>query len=373
MNIKFYYRTIMITIISFMIVGSALVLSASSLFSLLKFDSYYHLFISHIVKVILAVGALCVFALIPYDVYKDHTKKAIFVVVGLLILTLFIAPSVKGAGRWINLRVFSFQPAEIAKFVLIMHLAYLIESKGEDIRNYKKGFIYALIWVFIIAALIVIQPNVSTSVIIIIVSFTMLFVGKAKLLHIASTLIVVGFVAGVVAWNMPHSHKRIEAFINSHETGQQINTQVLQAKIALGSGGILGRGIGHSRQSDLFLPESYSDFIFSILGEEVGFIGAAAVIVFYLVIFVFGVLIAKKAKDKFGQLLAFGISFMIILSAFINAAVVTGLFPTTGIPLPFISYGGTSIIFTCAAAGIIINIGMVTYKDSVKRASVKHK
>lgn len=373
MSIRLLYRTIIVTVVSFMILGSALVLSASSLFSLLRFDSYYHLFISHIAKVVLAIGAMGIFSIVPYDVYKEHTKKAIIAVVGLLVLTLFIAPSIKGAGRWINLYLFSFQPAEIAKFVLIMHLAYLIESKGEDIRNFKKGFIFALIWIFVVAALIVIQPNVSTSVIIIMVSFTLLFVGKAKILHIASTLLVVGFVAGVVAWNMPHSHKRIEAFINSHETGQQLNTQVLQAKIALGSGGIIGRGIGHSRQSDLFLPESYSDFIFSILGEEAGFVGTTAVIVFYLLIFVFGVLIAKKAKDKFGQLLAFGISFMIILSAFINAAVVTGIFPTTGIPLPFISYGGTSIIFTCAAAGIIINIGMVTHKESLKRAAVKHK
>ncbi len=371
MSIKFLYRTIIVTIISFMILGSALVLSASSVFSLLKFDSYYHLFISHIAKVILAVGALGLFSVIPYDVYKEHSKKAVVAVVVLLILTLFIAPNIKGAGRWINLYLFSFQPAEIAKFVLIMHLAFLIESKGDDIRNYKKGFMFTLFWIFAIAALILIQPNVSTSVIIILVSFTLLFIGGAKVTHIVSTLLVVGFVAGVVAWNMPHSHKRIEAFINSHETGQQINTQVLQAKIGLGSGGIIGRGFGHSRQSDLFLPESYSDFIFSILGEEAGFVGTTSVILFYLVIFVFGVLIAKKAKDKFGQLLGFGISFIIILSAFINAAVVTGLFPTTGIPLPFISYGGTSIIFTCAAAGIIINIGIVTYKESLKKAPVK--
>jgi cell division protein FtsW len=354
-----------------MIIGSAEVLSASSLISLMKYDSYYHLFTSHLIKVIIAVGALILFSFLPYEIYKKYSKKLIIAAVILLIITLFIARSVKGAGRWINLYAFSFQPSEVAKLILLMHLAYLIEVKGKELRNYKQGFIYPLVWILVISGLIIIQPNVSVSIIIIIVSFTMLFIGGARLSHISGSLLAMGSLAGIAMLNMQHSYNRIISFFNSIYNGGHINVQVFQAKVALGSGWWYGIGLGQSRQSDLFLPEAYGDFIFSIVGEELGFIGTAIILCFYLMIFFIGVIIAKNAKDQFGQLLAFGISFTIILSAFINAAVVTGLFPTTGIPLPFISYGGTSIIFTCAATGIIVNIAIKAHKSKLMKTEIK--
>jgi cell division protein FtsW len=145
--------------------------------------------------------------------------------------------------------------------------------------------------------------------------------------------------------------------------------QVKQAIYSLGSGGLLGVGIGNSKQNNLFLPEAYGDFIFAILGEETGFVGVVIVLLFYLILFVAGILIAKKAKDKFGQMLAFGISFSIIINAFINAAVATGLFPTTGLPLPFISYGGTSIIFLSVAVGILLNIAILNSKTDKEKVT----
>jgi cell division protein FtsW len=371
MNLKVLYRILIISVIALMIIGSAEVLSASSIISLMKYDSYYHLFTSHLFKVFIAVGALILFSLIPYDLYKKHSKQLIITVVILLVITLFVARSVKGAGRWINLYAFSFQPSELAKFILLMHLAYLLEEKGEDIKNYKKGFIYPLIWILVVAGLIIVQPNVSVSLIIIIVSFTLLYISGAKLMHLGGSLLALGSVAGIIMINMRHAYDRIMTYINSLNNGGHINIQVYQAKVALGSGWWYGIGLGQSRQSDLFLPEPYGDFIFSIVGEELGFIGTAVILCIYLMIFFIGIIIAKNAKDKFGQLLAFGISFTIILSAFINAAVVTGIFPTTGIPLPFISYGGTSIIFTCAATGIIINIAMSSYKAKRVKAEIK--
>jgi len=155
-----------------------------------------------------------------------------------------------------------------------------------------------------------------------------------------------------------HSRSRILTFITSLHSGRDINIQVKQAILGLGSGGLLGVGIGHSRQSNLFLPEAYGDFIFAIFGEEMGFIGSIILLVCFLALFIAGLLIAKKTKDKYGQLLAFGITFSIILYAFINIAVSVGLVPTTGIPLPFISYGGTSLIFLCISVGILINIAL---------------
>lgn len=371
MSLKLIARILILSVLSLLIIGSALVLSASHLYSLLRFDSFYHLFNSHISKVILAVCALLAVSMIPYRYYKQYSKKLIVGTVFLLIITYIIAPDVKGAGRWINLYVISFQPSEIAKIVLIMHLAYLIEIKGKLLDNYKQGFMYPLIWIFIIAGLIFIQPNVSTSLLIVFTSFTVLFIGGAKLKHIFSSIAVTGVCAGFFMMLFSHSRGRILTFIDSFNNGGTINTQVTQAKIALGSGGVLGLGIGHSRQSDLFLPEAYGDFIFSILGEELGFIGAVFVLLVYLVMFVMGILVAKKARDRFAQLLAFGISFLIVINAFTNAAVVMGVFPTTGIPLPFISYGGTSIMFTCGAIGIIINIALETYKNTEKKIQAK--
>jgi len=369
MSLKTIARILIISVLSLLIIGSALVLSASHVYSLLRFDSLYHLFNSHISKVILAVGTLFIISMIPYQNYKKYSKKLVVAIAVILMITYIMAPNVKGAGRWINLYFFSFQPSEVAKIILMMHLAYLIEVKGKMLENYKQGFMYPLIWVFVIAGLIFIQPNVSTSLIIVITSFAVLFVGGAKLRHIFSSVTFSTICAGIFMMLFSHSRGRILTFINSFENGGTINTQVTQAKIALGSGGILGLGIGQSRQSDLFLPEAYGDFIFSILGEELGFIGAVFVLLIYLVMFFMGILVAKKAKDKFGQMLAFGISFLIVLSAFTNAAVVMGVFPTTGIPLPFISYGGTSIMFTCGAIGIIINIAMQTHKLSVKKGT----
>ncbi|HAB51042.1 MAG TPA: cell division protein, partial [Ignavibacteriales bacterium] len=217
-------------------------------------------------------------------------------------------------------------------------------------------------WVIIISGLIFFQPNISNGLILIFISLSMFFVGGAKLKHILATLL--GSVLGAISIAMifEHSRNRMLTFVKSILYGGGINDQVNQALLALGSGGLFGQGIGNSKQSNLFLPESYGDFIFAIIGEELGFIGSVSIIVGYFTIFIAGILVAKKARDTFGQLLAFGISFSIILNAFITIAVTTGIFPTTGVPLPFISYGGTSIIITCVSVGILVNIAILNAK-----------
>jgi cell division protein FtsW len=365
---KLLYRILIISVISLLMIGVSLVLSASSTYSFVKFDSFYHLFNSHLFKVIIAGAALAFFMVFPYEKYKKYSKPALFLTVVLLVFTLITAPEIKGAGRWINLGPFSFQPSEMAKLVLIAHIAALIEKKKQKglLDNYKLGFLIPYLWIMLIAALIFLQPNVSNSVIVALVGVSMLYVGGARFGYILSSSLPIIVTGAIGVMILPHSRDRIMAYYNSFVTGNDINIQVRQAKIALGSGGFFGAGLGNSRQSDLFLPESYGDFIYSIVGEEFGFVGAFGVLLLYLGIFLIGILIAKKAKDEFGQLLAFGISFSIIANAFINAAVVMGLFPTTGIPLPFISYGGTSVIFSAAAIGILINIAKRSMVDAEK-------
>jgi len=354
--------TIFFESIGLMMLGLILVMSASSTYSEFKFDSVYHLFNSHLFKVILGFGFMGMFCIIPYELYKDVSKPAVIIITLILIITLFIAPSYKGAGRWIDLGFITFQPADAAKLILIIHLAALIESKRHLVNDFKKGFIYLFFWVIIICGLILIQPNISNAILLAFISIVLLYIGGAKFTHILTSSVACLFTGGIGAMIFPHSRERILSFINSLSNGGDLNIQVKQALLGLGSGGIFGVGIGHSKQSNLFLPEAYGDFIFAVMGEELGFIGSVFVITTYLVLFIAGVIIAKRTADRFGQLLAFGISFSIILYAFINVAVSTGLFPTTGLPLPFISYGGTSLIFLCISIGILINIAISNSK-----------
>ncbi|RPI70901.1 MAG: cell division protein FtsW [Ignavibacteriales bacterium] len=350
--------TIFFESVGLILLGLILVMSASSSYSEFKFDSAYHLFNSHLFKVILGFALMGLFCFIPYELYKEYSKPAVIFIAILLFLTLIFAPEYKGAGRWINLGVFTFQPADAAKLILIIHLAALIEAKKQFITDFKNGFIYLFFWVIIICGLILIQPNISNAILLAFTSLVLLYIGGAKFTHILTSSIACLFAGGLGAMIFPHSRGRILSFFNSVSTGGDLNIQVKQALLGLGSGGIFGVGIGHGRQSNLFLPEAYGDFIFAVMGEELGFIGAVAVITAYLVLFIAGVIIAKRTADRFGQLLAFGISFSIILYAFINVAVSTGLFPTTGLPLPFISYGGTSLIFLSISVGILINIAI---------------
>ena len=354
--------TVFFDVFALMLLGLIVVMSASSTYSAFKFESTFHLFNSHLLKVFMGLFLLLIFCFIPYEIYKYYSKWALLAMAAVLILTLIFAPSIKGAGRWLDLGIITVQPSDIAKLVLIIHLAALIEQKQEFISDFKQGYLYAFIWVMFISGLIFIQPNISTGALLVIISLTILYVGGAKFKHIALSSLFSLFVAGGFAMLFAHSRSRILGFIKAIIDGGDLNIQVKQALYGLGSGGLAGVGIGNSKQNNLFLPEAYGDFIFAILGEEMGFLGAVIVLLSYLVLFVAGILIAKRAKDRFGQLLAFGITFSIAIYAFVNVAVTTGLLPTTGLPLPFISYGGTSIIFLSISIGILINIAIMNYK-----------
>jgi cell division protein FtsW len=353
--------TIFFDVFALMLLGLTMVMSASSTYSVFKFDNVFYLFNSHLFKVFLGIGAIILFAFIPYEYYRRLSKPVIIITTMLLIVTLFFAPDIKGAGRWLNLGIFSIQPADIAKLVLIIHLAVLLEAKANFIDNFKNGFMYFFIWILLISGLIMLQPNISSGIMLIIISLSVIYAGGAKFKHIFVSMIISGLVIGTAAMIFPHSRSRIFSYVSSFSGGGDLNFQVKQALYSLGSGGIFGVGIGNSMQSNLFLPEAYGDFIFAILGEEFGLIGSIAVLLAYLVFMVCGILVAKKSKDMFGQLLAFGITISIVLYAFVNIAVTTGVFPTTGLPLPFISYGGTSLIFLCVSVGILINIAFTNH------------
>jgi len=344
--------------IALMLLGLVIVMSASSTYSVFKFESVFHLFNSHLFKVGLGILFMILFCFVPYELYKGFSKWALIAAAVVLVITLIFAPNIKGAARSLDLGFVSIQPAHIAQLLLIIHLAVLLEDKTNLIDNFRHGFMYLFIWVILISGLIMIQPNISNGILLIMISLTIMYVGGSRLKHIFVSLFGVITASGIAALIYPHSRGRIFSFVYSIQNGGDINLQVKQALYGLGSGGITGVGVGNSMQNNLFLPEAYGDFIFAILGEELGFIGAVLVLGSFFALFIAGIMVAKKTKDRFGQILAFGITISIITYAFVNIAVTTGLLPTTGLPLPFISYGGTSLLFLSISVGILLNIAL---------------
>jgi len=230
-----------------MLLGLIVVMSASSTYSEIRFDSAFYLFNSHFVKVLLGISLMIVFCFIPYEIYREYSKPAIILITLILMYTLFFAHNIKGAGREINLGIISFRPTDAARLILIIHLAALIESKKQMIGDYKHGFLYLFIWVALISGLIFIQPNISNGILLVLISLSILYVGGAKITHLLSSLFFSLLVSGIVAMLFSHSRNRILTFINSIQNGGDINIQVKQALLGLGSGGIFGVGLGHSR------------------------------------------------------------------------------------------------------------------------------
>lgn len=364
---KVITRIMIVLVLGMIILGTFMVFSASGTYSEYRFNDYYYLFQKHITKVVLAIGLMIIAALIDVDLYKFVSKYFMIGILIILIITLFTAESINGASRWFSVGPFSFQPSELAKLFLIVHIAVMFDKKGEDIKDFKNGFSYILFWTFSFAVAVVFQPNLSTAIIICFVAFAMMFVGGSKLSHLFNLAALGLIVAVILVLSFPHAKIRIEQYYNGLMGLAEPNAQVFQAKIGLGSGGINGVGFGMSRQSNLFLPESYTDFIFSILGEELGLIGALFLLISYLLLFILGVIISKKSASTYKQLLGFGISFHIVITSLINVAVVVGAFPTTGITLPFISYGGTSIFVYAVSIGMLINIAQSTYVTKFKQ------
>jgi len=348
---------ILLPIAGIMLFGLAFVYSASSAYSGLKLNSSEALFFSHLGKVLLGLILILVFAKIDYHVYRKISKPFMTLSVILLVLVLFIGSSAKGATRWINLGPISLQPSEIVKFAMVIHFASMLSAKQAVIKNFEQGFLPFIIWLSMISVLIALQPNFSTMAVVIIIGMSIMFIGNVNLLHWLATFLFGLVSGGLYLISAPYRMKRILSYIGMGDTtASGSDYQLNQALIAIGNGGFTGLGPGQSRQSNLFLPESYGDFIFSIIGEEYGFLGLTLIILCFALVFWRGLKIAKNAPDNYGYFLSVGIIITFALYVFVNAGVNTGILPTTGVPFPFISYGGTAILLYSAAIGILLNI-----------------
>lgn len=353
-------KPLLFSVLALMVFGLIMISSAGIIYSQTRFGDAYYFFRRQ-----LFFGAIPGL-LVMYFVQKidyHYWKKITFplFLVSIIFLLLLFVPGigikVYGATRWIDLGPISFQPSEMAKFALIIYLATWLESKGERrIRDFFEGLVPFMGIVGLLGFLILKQPDMGTLGVLVLIAVSIFFVSGAKISHLLA-LGSFGFLIVFLLVKLePYRFDRILAFLDRGGDPQGIGYQINQALLAVGSGGVFGLGLGHSRQKFNYLPEPVGDSIFAIIGEELGMIGALILVGLFLTLAYRGFSIAKNAPDEFGRLVAIGIIAWIVFQAFINIAANTALVPLTGIPLPFVSYGGTSLIFLLFAIGVLMNI-----------------
>ena len=357
---KNYDRVLISAVILLCIIGTVMLYSASSIRSLMESENQTATLylVAHLKR--LLVGIIIMFLMMSFD-YR-HLKKyylhLIFGAIGLLILTktIFLIKGIPTAARWFYLGPLSIQTSDIARLSLIVFLAVYIDKKRRQLEDFYTGFLPSVFAIIIIMSLIIIQPDFSSAIMLGLIGGIMLFIGRAKLSQLLATSVTGLAIVVPVLLMAPYRLDRVRSWWNRNEELSTIGYQAYQSLISLGNGGFIGLGLGNSLEKNMFLPEPHTDFIFSIIGEEMGFVGTLFILTLFLLVFQRGIRIAKECTDPFGVMLAVGISFSFILYAFVNAAVVTNVFPVTGLPMPLISYGGSGMVINLASMGILLNI-----------------
>lgn len=351
--------TLLLGIVVFLsLFGLLMIYDASSVRAFIDFGDKYHFLRDQAVWVVLGLIILAVFSVIDY--HKLYYLALPLLVIALISLLMVFIPGIgagaKGANRWIDLQFVRIQPAEFVKLALAIYLAAWFSNKE------KERFLAFCLLLGTVLALVILEPDLGTASIILAQAGVIYFLSGGPLKHFIISLPIIGLVWVLAIKIAPYRATRLMSFLNLNKSLDNIDYHVKQILIALGAGGIYGLGIGNSRQKYGFLPESMTDAIFPIIAEELGFVGANILILLFIIIVWRGFLIAMKAKDNFGRLLAAGIISFLGMQIIINLGAMTALFPLTGVPLPFISYGGSALLIDMAAVGILLNISKQTHK-----------
>ncbi len=350
--------TLLITVLILLAIGVAMVFSASSISSFMKYDDRYHYLKSQGIFAIIGIFAMLFLSRVDYRLFGKFAMP--LVLVSLVLLVAIFIPGLghgaKGAVRWLKIGPWTVQPSEFAKFALIIFMARSITNKKEKIRSFKDGVLPYIILMAIYFVLIILEPNLSMAGSIVMITFAILFAAGTKIMHLAIWAIPLVPGVGYIVLSKGYMLKRVTAFMDPWADPLNKGYQAIQSLYALGSGGIFGLGLGNSRQKFFYIPEPQNDFIFSIIGEELGFIGTATIVILFLLLIWRGLRIALLCPDNYGCLLATGITCMVGIQSMLNIAVATVSIPTTGISLPFISSGGSSLLFMMANMGILLNI-----------------
>ncbi|MBM6837869.1 putative lipid II flippase FtsW, partial [Clostridium saudiense] len=313
----------------------------------------------------IGLGFMSFFARVDYHFLRKFTWPLAGGTLGLLVLVLIVGKEINGAKRWIEVGGLSIQPSEIAKYAVVFILAHVIVKMGKEIKTIKKGIFLPLSIGAIFAALVLAEKNLSITVVIAMVTYFMIMVGGANI-RVLLSLITVGFLGGFILIIIePYRLERLTTYLNPWADQSDSGYQLVHSLMAIGSGGVTGQGLGNSMQKALYMPEPHNDFIFAILAEEFGLLGCIFVIGLFVFLIISAIKVAMKAKDVYGRLLAIGITLVIAIQAIINISVVTGSIPVTGVPLPFISTGGTSLLINLVAMGVLLNIAKQGKKNKI--------
>ncbi|MBW2654667.1 MAG: putative lipid II flippase FtsW [Deltaproteobacteria bacterium] len=355
----FSEKSILFPVILLSGIGIIMVYSASSSISMETHDTAFYYMKKQALFLGISLIVMFVAASFPCKLYRSLSYLILFVAVALLVAVLFPALNIKagGAHRWLNLGGVTFQPSEFAKLALIIFLGYSLSKKQDMIKTFSVGFIPHAFIFGLFACLIIIQPDFGTIVVLGIITWGMMFVAGVKITHLLSPVPLLIPVIYFLVYKVEYRLERILSFLNPWDDPYNTGYQITHSLKAFGSGGIFGKGIGLGMQKMHYLPEPHTDFIFSIIGEELGLIGVLTVLTLYLILLLKGIRIAKTSKTLFGAITAAGLTIYIGIQVFINTGVALGVLPTKGLTLPFISYGGTSLVINMAAMGILMSIG----------------
>jgi cell division protein FtsW len=344
--------------------GTIMVYSASAGLGQMQFDSGHFFLKRWVLRLAVSLVAMCLVMRIDYRQWSKLARPLLLAgFIGLatvLVLKLLGVGKVRGAYRWIQFPGGAFQPADLMRLALVMFLADALSRRQGLLTDFKKGFLPNVIVVGVAMGMIVLQPDLGTALAIGLTCTLMLYLAGARLAHLAAAGMALLPFVYLVVFVIGYRKERVLAFLSPANDVQGAGYQVTQSLIALGSGGLTGRGLGESMQKHFFLPEPHTDFVYSIVGEELGLIGTVGLVVMFLAFARLGFQVGRKASDLHGFLVASGITCMVLVYALINMCVCTGLLPATGLPLPFISYGGSSLLLTMVATGILVSVGRHT-------------
>ena len=353
-----YDQILQITAYSLLALGMAMIFISSTLMAQAQYNDPYYFIKRQGVFSILGLGALFVGRAVNYH----HYKRWVYHIMALSLITLLlvfvpgIGGKVRGAARWVRLGPLTLQPSEFAKLAMVLFLAYSLSRKQDKMKYFAIGFLPHMLVAGLFIALILKEPDFGTSVTLAAIVFTMLFVGGTRVTHILLALSAVIPLGVLMVLRDPKKFARILSFLDPWKHGQDVGYQLKQGLLAIGSGGLWGLGPGQSRAKLFFLPDCHTDFILAIFSEEVGFLGFLLVMALFAIVICRGLRLSLKAADSFGTYLALGLTLMIALPALINMGVVSGILPTKGLSLPFLSYGGSGLLVNLLAVGILLNI-----------------
>jgi cell division protein FtsW len=353
--------------------GTIEVFSASAVYAMQKTGDSTFFLERQLIWLVLGFGAMWAGAAMNYRWLRRHTYKLLLISLVLLAAVPFLGANINAARRWFVFGPLSFQPVEVAKLALISYLAYSLAKKADKVKTFTVGFVPHLVVCAVMMVLLLMQPDLGSSLILGAMTLTLLFVAGAKVSYLMFAVLAAAPVVYQMIVGTPWRLKRFMAFFNPEAYADGVAYQIMQSLIAVGSGGVSGVGLGEGRQQLGYMPEMHNDFILASVGEELGFIGVCAVIGLFLVVVWRGVRAALGARDVYGTYLTFGITVTFAYQALINAGVVLGALPAKGLTLPFVSYGGTSLVTSMFLAGLILNVSRRTPPPPERKRAVVNR